>query len=336
MAARYEQMSLFQQELSADKDSRLNDHSVRAQSGMNDRSAHADSREFPMQPSDTRRPDSVTWNLWHGCRRVSPGCVNCYMFRRDEEYGRDPTIVHKTASFGLPVRRYRSGKYKGFYRIPSGSMIFTCFTSDFFIVDADPWRPAAWDMMRERSDCIFFMITKRPERIEKCLPEDWGEGWDHIHVCCTCENQYWTDRRLPVFLDLPIRHKSITHEPMLEAINIRPYLEKYGSRLNPDGTRILENVSCGGESGPKARVCDYGWVLDTHMQCVEYGVPFSYHQTGAKLRRLVPDGQGGRAVKIYEIPREYQHLQAKKAGLDYGGGMEVPVCLASPCEKEKV
>ena len=70
------------------------------------------------------------------------------------------------------------------------------------------------------------------------------------------------------------------------------------------------SVSCGGESGPVARICDYGWVLDTHMQCVEYGVPFSFHQTGARLRR---------GTKIYEIPREHQHEQAHKAHLDYNG-----------------
>ena len=80
----------------------------------------------------------------------------------------------------------------------------------------------------------------------------------------------------------------------------------------------IESVSCGGESGPDARICDYGWVLNTHLQCVEYGVPFHFHQTGAKLRHH---------GKIYEIPRDQQHEQARKAGLDYGGGLEIPECL---------
>lgn len=260
-------------------------------------------------------------------KKVSPGCRHCYMYRRDGEYGKDPTNVHKTAVFNLPIRKYRTGEHKGRYRIPAGSTVFTCFTSDFFIDAADEWRPEAWAMMRERSDCTFFMITKRPERIEQCFPEDWGTGWSHVHISCTCENQYWTDRRLPVFLELPIPHKSITHEPMLEAIDIRKYLVKYADARNPDGSRVLESVSCGGESGPEARLCDYGWVLNTHLQCVEYGVPFSYHQTGAKLRRNIPDGHGGHVQRIFHIPREYQHSQAKKAGLDYGGGIEVPTCL---------
>ena len=198
--------------------------------------------------SDDRAPASVTWNLWHGCTRASSGCAHCYMFRRDMEHGKDPTKVHKTASFNLPVRRYRTGEYKGFYKIPSGSTIFTCFTSDFFHEAADEWRSDAWAMMKERSDCSFYMITKRPQRIKQSLPSDWGDGYDNVHIAVTCENQYWTDKRLPLYLQLPIRHKSIMHEPMLEQIDIRKYLSEYAHQI--------EKVSCGGESGPDARVCD--------------------------------------------------------------------------------
>ena len=268
---------------------------------------------------DPRPPITVTWNLWHGCKKVSPGCQHCYMFRRDEEYGKDPTIVHKTGRFNLPVRKFRSGPFKGRFRIPAGSTIYTCFTSDFFIEEADAWREEAWDIIRRRPDCTFFMITKRPERILQSLPADWGEGWDQVHISCTCENQYWTDRRLPVFLQLPIQHKSITHEPMLGPIDIQKYLKQYGDARNSDGSRVLESVSCGGESGPKARTCDYGWIVNTHVQCVEYGVPFHFHQTGAKLTKTIPDGQGGHYRKTFEIPREYQHEQARKAHLDFNG-----------------
>lgn len=257
---------------------------------------------FP-ESEDFRPPVTITWNGWHGCDPASTGCLHCYMIRRDREYGKDPSIVHKTANFNLPVRRYRTGPFKGMYKIPSGSTIFTCFTSDFFHPAADEWRQEAWSMMKERSDCSFYMITKRPERIQAALPENWeSAGYDNVKISCTCENQYWTDRRLPVFLSLPLPHKSITHEPMLERINIRKYLKEYGSQI--------ESVSCGGESGPESRLCDYAWILDTHMQCVEYSVPFYFHQTGARLRK---------GNRVYEIPREYQHSQAHKAHLDFDG-----------------
>jgi hypothetical protein len=32
-------------------------------------------------------------------------------------------------------------------------------TSDFFLEEADGWRPEAWDIMRIRSDVIFLLLT---------------------------------------------------------------------------------------------------------------------------------------------------------------------------------
>ena len=130
---------------------------------------------FPEENMDPRAPISANWNLWHGCTKVSAGCLHCYMYRRDEANGKDPSIVQKTASFNLPVRKLRSGEHKGRYKIPAGSHIYTCFSSDFFHPDADEWRDEAWSMIEERSDCSFFMITKRPERIEEHLPKAWGK-----------------------------------------------------------------------------------------------------------------------------------------------------------------
>ena len=117
-------------------------------------------------------------------------------------------------------------------------------------------------------------------------------------IGCTVENQDRADYRLPIFLDLPIRHRMIIVAPMLGPMDIRPYL---------DPAKIRE-VSVGGESGKYARPLDYDWVLDMHRQCRESGVPFSFHQTGSYLLK---DGH------LYRIPREHQHTQAKKAGLNF-------------------
>lgn len=266
------------------------------------------------RPEDTRPPETITWNLWHGCTKVSAGCQHCYMFRRDEAVGKDPTKVVKTQSYNLPVRVLKSGEHKGQYKIPSGSHIFTCFSSDFFHPDADEWRDEAWDMIRTRSDCTFFMITKRPERIAEHMPSDWSggcgnnsSGWNHVTIAVTCENQWAADKRLPIYLALPLRHHSVMIEPMLGPVNLRPY---FSSFRTVDDRPVIESVSVGGESGPEARPCNYSWVLDVHMQCVENGVAFSYHQTGARLIK------GG---KTYDIPREHQHEQARKAKLDFNG-----------------
>ena len=33
------------------------------------------------------------WNPWRGCHKISEGCLNCYMFRRDAMYDKDTAIA---------------------------------------------------------------------------------------------------------------------------------------------------------------------------------------------------------------------------------------------------
>ena len=237
------------------------------------------------------------WNPWHGCRKVSPGCRNCYVYRRDAEFGKDSSIVTKTSTFDLPLKRDRRKAYK---LKPEDGPVYTCMTSDFFIREADEWRPEIWKMIRVREDLHFVIITKRIERLMECIPPDWGRGYENVTVCCTCENQEMADRRLPVFLEMPVRHKETIHEPMLGEIHIEKYL----------ASGQIEHVTCGGESGDGARLLDYNWVLSVREQCIAAGVSFYFKQTGAVFQK---DG------KIYRIARKDQMTQARKAGIDYGG-----------------
>jgi len=232
------------------------------------------------------------WNTWHGCHKHSAGCENCYVYRTDAKYGRDASIVKKTGDFFLPLKRDKSGEYK----LQPPEIVYTCFTSDFFIEEADNWRLDCWHMMAERSDLDFLIITKRPERFEAVLPWDWGDGYENVTVCVTCENQDRADFRLPIFKGLPIKHKMIICEPLLEGIDLSPYLDE-----------SIEGVVVGGESGQNARECNFDWVLDIRRQCIEARVDFSFKQTGANF---VKNG------RRYFVERKYQHSQAKRAGID--------------------
>lgn len=236
---------------------------------------------------------TVSWNPWHGCRKISEGCRHCYVYRQDAQHALDSSTVRRTAAFDLPVRRSRDGRF----RIGAGTWVYTCFTSDFLLEEADVWRSDAWAMMRLRRDLGFMFFTKRIDRLCRVLPPDWGEGYENVTIGCTVENREQAERRLPVFLDAPIRHRVIVGAPLLGPLELTPYL-----------TPAVEEVSVGGESGADARVCDYDWVLDIRRQCVEADVPFRYHQTGA---RLLKDG------RLYRIPRSCQHAQARRADIDY-------------------
>ena len=235
------------------------------------------------------------WKPWHGCKKLSPGCKNCYVYRRDESIGKDASIVTRTGDFSLPLKKDRNGQYK---LTPLDGTVYSCMTSDFFLDEADAWRQECWDMIRERNDLEFCIITKRIDRFEKCIPEDWGDGWNHVTICSTCENQDRADYRLPIFLSLPIKHREIISEPMLGEIHIGKYLE----------TGLIEHVTCGGESGPNARPCNYEWILAVREECIRYGVSFFFKQTGALF---VKDG------KTYHVERRLQMEQARKAGINY-------------------
>ncbi|MBE6753800.1 MAG: DUF5131 family protein [Ruminococcaceae bacterium] len=240
----------------------------------------------------------ANWNPWHGCTKLSAGCLNCYVYRGDERYGREHSDQpHKNGEFDLPLRKKRDGSWL----IPSGELVYTCFTSDFLLDAADQWREEAWEMMRQRSDLRFLFITKRIDRFARCLPRDWGDGWNNVIICCTVENQDRTDYRLPIFLEAPIKHRHIVCEPLLERIELRRYLGGW-----------IEGLVAGGESGQNARVCDYSWILDLREQCIERGVPFRFKQTGARFRK-----EG----RLYHIERRLQHSQARKANINTGEDM---------------
>lgn len=233
------------------------------------------------------------WNPWHGCHKLSPGCQNCYMHRRDASVGRDGDQVYKTTAFDLPICRRRDGSY----RLRGPGEVFTCGTSDFFLEEADAWRAEAWSFIRQRRDLRFLIITKRIERFRVQLPEDWGAGYENVRIGCTVENQDRADARLPVFLEMPIRRRVIICEPLLEPVNLLPYLDER-----------VEEVVAGGESGYTARTCRYEWILGLHRQCLERRVSFWFKQTGT---HFVKDG------RCYTIAKRLQHAQARKAGLNF-------------------
>ena len=102
------------------------------------------------------------WNPWHGCRKCSEGCENCYMYFLDGLRDKDGSEIYRTkAGFRYPLSKDRNGRYK----VQSGEMIRVCMTSDFFLEEADAWRDEAWSIMRQRPDVKFFLLTKRPQRV---------------------------------------------------------------------------------------------------------------------------------------------------------------------------
>ena len=237
------------------------------------------------------------WNPWHGCVRCSEGCLNCYMYYLDGLRDKDGAEIYRTSAARYPLTKDRSGQYK----VRSGEMISVCMTSDFFLEEADQWRSEAWNIMRQRSDVIFYLLTKRPQRVRQCLPEDWQDGWDNIYFNVTCENQKRADERIPLLLDLPFKHKGLNCAPLLGPVSIGKYLD----------SGQIEQVACGGENYGGARCCDFAWVKALREECVSRDITFCFLETGTVF---IKDG------KQYTIRnKREQTRQALRSGMNYQG-----------------
>lgn len=239
------------------------------------------------------------WNPWHGCKKKSEGCNNCYMFYLDKTRSdKDGSEIYKTKTgFRYPISKNRNGEYK----IKSGEMIRICMTSDFFLEEADAWRNEAWDIIKQRSDVAFFILTKRPERVPGCLPYDWGDGWENVFFNVTAENQRRADERIPILKELPFKHKGIMCAPFIGEISIEKYLD--------DGQ--IEQVICGGENYDGSRPCNFDWIKSLRAECVRHNVTFAFIETGTVF---IKDG------KRYVIPdKKVQSEMAFKSGMGFQG-----------------
>lgn len=232
------------------------------------------------------------WKPWRGCHRYSEGCKYCYIHKGDAKRGVDTGSIVKLDGFDAPVKRNKNGEY----RMKGGQLVYLCFSTDFLIEEADPWRAQCWAMIKERPDLHFLFLTKRIERFMSCIPEDWNGGYENVTVGCTVENQKRADERLKIFSALPIKHKNIICQPLIEEINLERYL---------DG---VELVVVGGESDRDARPLRYDWVLSIREQCVRRGVHFEFRQCGTHFIK------GG---KEYKLSVRELCSQARKAGINF-------------------
>ena len=46
------------------------------------------------------------WNPWHGCKKYSEGCENCYMYFLDSQRDKDGSNIYKVkTNFNLPLKK---------------------------------------------------------------------------------------------------------------------------------------------------------------------------------------------------------------------------------------
>lgn len=193
-----------------------------------------------------------TQNFWWGCHKVSEECRFCYIDTIMRRGGHEPFKgPMRTKNWDNPLRWNRRAEEEG-----RRARVFTCSMSDFFHAGADPWRDEAWQVIADCPHLDWLVLTKRADRIEECLPADWGNGYPNVWLGVTagCNESLW---RVETLLQIPAAIRFISAEPLIEAIDFSPYL--WG----------IHWVITGCERAKKGvrRIMDLDWVRSIDAQC---------------------------------------------------------------------
>lgn len=244
-----------------------------------------------------------TWNPWVGCNRVSAGCDFCYMHRI--MHNQNPSTVRKTkpSSFMMP------------YGISGSKKIFTCSMSDFFIEEADAWRPEAWEIIKNTPQHTYLILTKRVGRIKRCLPTDWGEGYPNVILGTSIEDQSVINRM--VILS-KLKSSSGTFRLFISAEPLIGPIDFIANQKLEDAFKLMDWIIVGGESGDAPvgssgylyyyRPCDITWIDKIIMDCQSYNIPFFFKQTGNFLARKYKL-KAKKGDNVDEWPPKYQIRQ---------------------------
>jgi len=237
-----------------------------------------------------------TFNPWIGCTKVNALCTHCYAEAlmagrlKQVKWGPKGTRVRTSvANWKQPMRWHRKAVEAGERR-----RVFCASLADVFEFKADQseamaaWRAELFALIMATPGLDWLLLTKQPSHVNRMVPLDWLKrgGWPkHVWIGTSVGTQETAAAAIPFLLEVPARVRFLSCEPLLEAVDLEPWL--FYNDMSNDGAREprgdIHWVIAGGESGPKARPMHPDWVRGLRDQCAEAGVPFFFKQWGAWL-----------------------------------------------------
>ena len=207
----------------------------------------------------------ATWNPVTGCTKVSPGCDHCYAETFAERWRGVPDHPYEQG-FDLrfwPERLDQPVQWK------RPRTIFVNSMSDLFHQKV----PASFvdrvlDTVRATPRHTYQVLTKRPGKMASVMGRLQPEPLSNLWLGTSVEDDARV-ARLDHLKDTPAAVRFLSLEPLLGPV---PSLDLAG----------IDWVIVGGESGPRHRPMDPGWVRDVRDRCVDAGVPFFFKQWGGR------------------------------------------------------
>jgi len=246
-----------------------------------------------------------TFNPWLGCTRISEGCRHCYAEALVEgrmglqRWGAAPRV--RTKQPWKDVLKWNRLSAEGIARGERRKRVFCASLADVF-EDArglNDLRSELWDVIEQCTSLDWQLLTKRPQRILRCLPVWWHRRMpEHVWIGTSIENQEMADLRVPELLRVPARVRFLSCEPLLERIDLR--IAAFNGTDSIERLTDIGWVIVGGESGSGHRPMAIEWAQSLREQCRVAGVPFFFKQVSASR-----PGQGADALGevVQEFPR---------------------------------
>lgn len=249
-----------------------------------------------------------TFNPWWGCTKVSAACDHCYAETWARRTGHD--VWGPRAPRRFPSERYWREPFawnEAARKIGVKARVFCASMSDVFEWRSDltPHRQRLWELIEATESLDWLLLTKRPHLVSRLAP--WGSNWpENVWVGTTVESKREARKRIKPLLEIGSRIRFLSCEPLLEEVDLTPWLNK----------GRIDWVIAGGESGGNARKIKKDWVVSLRDQCEEAGVAFHFKQWGnwGEDGRRRSKKENGRSIdgKTHdEFPESIEHSNPK-------------------------
>lgn len=208
-------------------------------------------------------------------------------------------VVRTKTVFNLPLK------------IKQPSKIFTCSLTDFFHEEIDSYRDEAWEIIRKCPQHTFQILTKRPDRIDRNLPDYWEEIKDRVWLGTSVGSMKGINRIFELRSQCFKCINFLSAEPLHEEISLHHLFPADSGDLAWGS--LLDWVIIGGESGNengkyRYRPCEIEWIESLIKQCRDNNIPVFVKQLGTHLAKelKLSDRHGG---NIDEWP---EHLRIRE------------------------
>lgn len=249
----------------------------------------------------------ATWNPVTGCTKVSEGCDHCYAETFAERFRGVPGHPFERG-FDLVLRRERLQEP---HKWKKPRMTFVNSMSDLFHKDVpDEFIMQVFDNMGAAERHTFQVLTKRPERMRRLLPQYYRAigntftafGGPHknvwLGVSVESADYAW---RADMLREAPAAVRFLSLEPLL-------------GHIPAVILRDMDWVIVGGESGHGARPMDPQWVRDIRDDCEAMSIPFFFKQWGGVHKKSNGRELDGRTHDDMPTARERRLATAGSAG----------------------